>query len=169
MFAQVHIRTFLFVLLSLQQAIVDSFIRNPTTTTKYNSRHLSMVYEGQVDPKDMMRKSEIVIAIPTSVPMQQIGELKKLLPPSLVSAVVGSKRIIEAADSTPFCTLASSLPNILHLLLFLESKDGREYEAVMKWIRSVQQMDANSPKNLKSLHTIMIAKKGHLIRLEVCL
>ena len=131
---------------------------------------LSMVYEKEVDPKEMMKKCEMLIAIPTSVPMKDIGELKKQLPMNLVTSVVGSKRIIEAVDSTPFCILAKHLPAVLHLVLFVDNKDGgtREVEIVTKWIRSLRTDSGDSVGGeIGAQHTILIAKKGHLLRLSI--
>jgi len=128
---------------------------------------LVMVYEVQKDIRVLIKRSDVILYIPTNdIPMKNIEVLRKLIPSTIETAVVGSSKLIEAIDSTPFCTMVSYVRGSSNLIVFLKESDETVYENFLKWVRQVSSTSLDLNTSVTTV-PIVIAKKDHIICLQV--
>lgn len=129
---------------------------------------MKMVYDGETDLKRIVRQSEMILSIPTNnIPMRSIEKLRKLIPSSTETAVLGYSKILEAVDSTPFCTMAAFIKSS-NLLIFLRANDENVYASFMKWIRqeSVSEENEHAQPNNAEVSNILAVKRDHIIQIQ---
>ena len=121
-------------------------------------------YQDSEDAKSLVRKSEVIIGLPTEIPISDLAVFKKQVS-QCKQEVMGAASMTRAIDSTPFCLMTNLIKGRSHLFVFVHATDvSRVNESLMKWIRGVSKGRNGKYHNLR----VIVAKRsGHCMAILI--
>ena len=126
-----------------------------------------MIYAPREDVNVLTREAEMIVGLSTEIAIADLTAFKKQVW-KCKDVVMGSASMIEAIDSTPFCTMAEHIEGKSHMFIFVPTEEATNvYDCIRKWARSISKNRKKSNGNDNPLKIIVGKRQGHVISLDL--